>query len=73
MSILAQTGLVEFRKDGRWRYYRLAGPEASPFIRQALEWVNTALEGSPVVQEDTRQLKKVLKKDVKALCERYKC
>jgi len=71
MAILTQARLVDFRKDGRWRYYRLAGPEAPVPVRNALEWVHASLAGSPVAREDVRRLKLALKKDVKTLCERY--
>lgn len=73
MAILAQAGLVDFRKDGRWRYYRLAGQDAPLSVRNALEWVHAALDGEPVIRQDARRLKIALKKDIKTLCERYKC
>lgn len=71
MAILTQAGLVDFRKDGRWRYYRLAGHDAPLPVRNALAWVHATLDGSPVVREDAKRLKLALKKDVKTLCERY--
>jgi DNA-binding transcriptional ArsR family regulator len=73
MAILMQAGLVDLRKDGRWRYYRLASQDAPLPVRDALEWVHAALDGSSVVREDARRLQMALKKDVKTLCERYKC
>ena len=71
MAILTQAGLVDFRKDGRWRYYRLAGRDAPLPVRNALEWVHAALDGSPVIPQDARRLKIALKKDIKTLCARY--
>lgn len=44
MSILQQAGLVERRKDGRWHYYDLAGEDAPPVVRQALQWTLRSLE-----------------------------
>jgi DNA-binding transcriptional ArsR family regulator len=73
MSILTQAGLVDFRKDGRWRYYRLPGPDAPPTVRNTLDWVQSALAGSSVISSDAKRLKAVLKMDIKGLCERYKC
>ena len=73
MAILMQAGLVDLRKDGRWRYYRLAGQDDPLPVQSALEWVHAALDGSPVVLEDARRLKAALGKDIKTLCERYKC
>ncbi len=73
MAIMMQAGLVDFRKDGRWRYYRLAGQDAPLPVRNALEWVHATLGGARVVREDARRLKITLKKDIKTVCERYTC
>jgi len=72
MAILVQAGLVERRKNGKWHYYRLPGEEAPVPVQDALKWVQAALVKSPVVSEDSKQLKAVIKKDVKVLCTRYK-
>ena len=73
MAILTQAGLVDFRKDGRWRYYRLAGQDAPLPAQKALEWLRASLNGSSVIREDAKRLKLTLKKDIKTLCERYTC
>lgn len=73
MAILTQAGLVDFRKDGRWRYYHLAAPRVSNDACNALRWVRASLEGSPAIREDAKKLRLVLKKNIKTLCERYKC
>ncbi len=73
MAILVQAGLLDFRKDGRWRYYRLVGQDAPLSVQKALEWLHVSLDGSPIVREDAKRLKLALKKDIKTLCERYKC
>jgi len=70
LSILYQAGLVESRKEGRWSYYRLPGNEASPVVREALEWVERALAENPRVAEDAEQLKQLLKLDPSELCKR---
>jgi len=72
MAILVQAGLVERRKNGKWHYYRLSGEEASVLVQDAMKWAQIALVKSPVVSEDAKRLKVVMKKDVKALCTRYK-
>jgi DNA-binding transcriptional ArsR family regulator len=36
---LAKAGLVTARRQGRWRYYRLATSEGDPCARSALEWL----------------------------------
>jgi len=72
MAILVQAGLVERRKNGKWHYYRLSGEEASVLVQDAMKWAQIALVKSPVVSEDAKRLKVVMKKDIKALCTRYK-
>ncbi|MCX6902495.1 MAG: metalloregulator ArsR/SmtB family transcription factor [Verrucomicrobia bacterium] len=72
MAILVQAGLVERRKNGKWHYYRLSGEEASVLVQDAMKWAQTALVKSSVVSEDAKRLKVVMKKDIKALCNRYK-
>ena len=73
MAILVQAGLVERRKNGKWHHYRLPGEEAPVPVQDALKWLESALVKSPVVAEDAKRLKAVMKKDMKTLCERYKC
>ena len=72
MAILVQAGLVDFRKEGKWRYYRLPGREGSVSIQRALKWLQSELGDSPMVREDAKRLKVVMAKDVKILCQRYK-
>jgi DNA-binding transcriptional ArsR family regulator len=72
MAILVQADLVERRKNGKWHYYRLQGEDAPVLVQDALKWVETALVKSPVVADDAKRLKTVMKKDIKALCTRYK-
>ncbi len=55
MSLLYAAGLVDRRKQGKWHYYRLAGREASPLVRQALRWVTEHLDGSRVIASDARK------------------
>src|SRR5690606_27140847 len=56
LAILAGAGLVDFRRDGRWVYYRLAGPEASHPSRQAIQWVLAHLEHTPIVEADRQRM-----------------
>ncbi len=67
MSILTQAGLVEQRKSGRWHYYRLA-ENGGADARQVLEWMASALEKSPVIREDAKRLKALLKRNAQACC-----
>lgn len=70
LSILFQAGLVKSRKDGRWIYYKLPDSDAPVAVREAIDWVEKALEKNVRVAEDTRKLKKILKEDPAELCKR---
>ena len=70
LSVLAQAGLVESRKDGRWIYYKLPGKSASVEVREAIDWVEKALDDNPRVAADAQKLKKVRKQDPAVLCKR---
>jgi DNA-binding transcriptional ArsR family regulator len=56
MSILHDAGLVERRKEGRWHYYRLAGKDATPIVRQTLRWVLEHLPHQPAIKRDAAKL-----------------
>jgi ArsR family transcriptional regulator len=70
LSILAQAGLVQARKDGRWIYYQLPDESAPVAVREAIDWVTKALADQPTVVADARRLKQVLKLDASELCKR---
>lgn len=50
LDVLQQAGLVERRKEGRWHYFRLAGREATPVARRAIEWVLESLQDEAVTR-----------------------
>jgi ArsR family transcriptional regulator len=66
--ILRQAGLIEGRKEGRWMYYRLAGPDAPPAARAAIDWLMTVLPSEKRIAEDARRLKLILKVEPEVLC-----
>jgi len=70
LSILYQAGLVDARKEGRWMFYSLPGKRAPAAARAAIDWVSNSLRDEPLVAEDARRLKKVLKLDRALLCKR---
>lgn len=70
MSILTQARLVENRKDGRWRYYRLAANEVAPEVREAIAWVRKHLSEAKTIQQDVVKLEAILAMDPEVLCQR---
>lgn len=69
LSILRHGGLVEAQKQGRWIYYSIPDqPDAS--VRQALEWIQGALEKDSRILEDEGRLKHILKEDREDICRR---
>ena len=71
MSILRQARLVSGRKEGRWMYYRLVGPEAPPEVKEAISWVRKSLDGSAIIRQDACRLAQILKIDKEELCGKY--
>lgn len=67
MSMLVMADLVHARKEGRWKYYRLADTESNA----ALSWVLDSLSESDATAQDQKRLKQVLAQDKKDLCDRY--
>jgi len=72
MTVLFQAGLVQRRKSGRWQYYRLAGRDAAPAVREALAWLERSLGRSGAARSGAKKLKEVLKKEKEALCCHYR-
>ena len=70
ISILHQAGLVQTRKEGRWAFYRLAGDNAPPPVREAIEWVARTARHEPRAKEDCRRVKEILKENPEELCRR---
>jgi len=68
MQILTQARLVENRKEGRWRYYRLAGDDAPDEAREAIAWTFRSLSKIPQIRQDAERLKEILKIDPEVLC-----
>jgi len=72
MKVLTDAGLVYKRKQGRWQYFRLVGPEAPQVARQALDWVLKTLEGDATIESDTTRMKTILKQDPQDLVACYR-
>jgi len=67
LSILRDAGLIDGRKEGRWVYYRLAGPDASPVVLDAIRWVQNAHAADPRVAQDAERIVEIMK-DRKKQC-----
>jgi DNA-binding transcriptional ArsR family regulator len=70
LALLTQAGLVHPRKDGRWMYFTLPGPEAPPAVREALDWMFRTLARTPRATADATRLRAILKEDPTQLCKR---
>jgi ArsR family transcriptional regulator len=72
VSVLKEAGLVRQRKEGRWHFYRLADPETSAEVENALEWVRQSLRDDPVIMADAQKLEEVRQKDLVQLSACYR-
>jgi len=72
LYILKQAHLVDTRKEGRWIYYRLPDREVSREIKESIEWLKSLLKKNPVIREDYRRLKGIIRLEPEALCERQR-
>jgi len=72
LSILYQARLIEYRKQGRWVYYRLAEDNASGSAK-AIEWAFNCLVNDPRIAEDAKKLEAILKMDQEKLCQTQNC
>ena len=68
MAILTQARLVENRKDGRWRFYRLANDGATSEVLDVIAWVRRHLSKAKTIQEDVIKLEAILAMDPEGLC-----
>jgi DNA-binding transcriptional ArsR family regulator len=72
MAVLHQAGLVETRKEGKYIYYSLAGPDAPPHVRAMIDAAREALAKDKQVRDDARRLKAIRKMDLEKLCCHYR-
>jgi ArsR family transcriptional regulator, arsenate/arsenite/antimonite-responsive transcriptional repressor len=71
LSILRHADLVDSRKEDRWVYYALSeSPDV--IVRQALEWILDSAANTPLIIEDSRRLKAILKENPEKLRRRQK-
>ncbi len=70
LSILHHARLVEWRKDGRWIFYRAADEDSVVEARETAALVCRLLAGSPMAAEDAKRLRQITKLDREELCRR---
>lgn len=68
LSILRAARLVESRKDGRWMYYQLARAPRLPAVKKMIRLILESLQNSWQIEEDRKQLGKILRMDTNELC-----
>lgn len=71
MDVLERAGLVERRREGRWRFYRLASGGVEPAMG-ALEWILEALKGDPRMTDLRRAVRQVRRQDLEELSACYR-
>jgi DNA-binding transcriptional ArsR family regulator len=64
MDILERAGLVQRRRQGKWRYYRLNDGGSPHAAMTALRWVFDLLGKDPQLSEDARKIRKVRRQDL---------
>ena len=61
MSILRSARLAEFRKDGRWVYYRIPTEKECSSAVRAINWLHGMLKNSQLIRQDRNRLKHILR------------
>jgi DNA-binding transcriptional ArsR family regulator len=72
LSVLSAAGLVDFRKEGRWAYYRLPEGTAAAFVRPVLKWLGKTLKNDQTIEQDAKKLRRVVSCDPGSLCRRQR-
>jgi len=72
LSILCTAGLVDFRKDGRWMYYRLPEGTSGAVVRPVLKWLGDTLRHDHTIEQDGKKLRTVVSCDPGSLCRRQR-
>jgi len=72
MTILEQSGLVQRRRRGKWRFYRLADGAPSGAAWRALAWVLEELRTDPRLIADARKIRNVRRQELTELSACYR-
>ena len=71
MTLLHDAGLVTRRKEGKWHYYRLAGDDAPPVVRDAIAWAIAGVGHHATARADQVAVREAKKKELDVLCDCY--
>jgi hypothetical protein len=63
---------VQRRRQGKWRYYRLADGSSKEAAGGALKWVLEQLRKDPQLTEDARKIRKVRRQDLEEVSACYR-
>jgi len=63
MTILAASGLVTSRKDGRWVYYRPCEEASKHSDNRVVEWLQTRLAKDPEITSDRKRLRIIIQEN----------
>jgi DNA-binding transcriptional ArsR family regulator len=58
MSVIADAGLVDRRREGKWTYYSLPDEAEDPAV-EVIRLLATLIDGDPVVSEDTESISRI--------------
>ena len=70
MGILMRADLVESRKDGRWTFFQLKAPASE--TRSVMTWLREGFAASSEIEQDRRDLVRILSLDKADLCRRQR-
>jgi len=63
MTILAASGLVTSRKEGRWVYYRPCEEALNCSDNQVVEWLQAGLAKDPEITSDRKRLRIIIQEN----------
>ncbi|MEZ0576160.1 ArsR/SmtB family transcription factor [Halodesulfovibrio aestuarii] len=70
LGILHYAELVQFRKEGRWVFYRLG--KGIEYSQQLLDWIHEKAITSKELQQDREQLRTILSCDPEEICRKQR-
>jgi DNA-binding transcriptional ArsR family regulator len=59
MSILSHAGLVQYRKQSKWVYFRLPDVSPRPFVKETIDLLFACTKGDSGIGNDLSRLKKI--------------